>query len=143
MKTIKIIILNLFLFLLVPLSPALALECRVEADWARLLNAIRKVESSDGKFTRGDGGEAIGPYQIHRAYWYDAMRFLNETWPYSWAAKEKYARAAVRAYLQHYGRGEGFEQLAAIHNAGPDGVAKLRTNKGVQAYVGKIMKELE
>ena len=44
--------------------------------WPRrqILDAIRFVESSDrDDVPDGDGGKAIGPYQIHEIYWRDAI----------------------------------------------------------------------
>ena len=95
-----------------------------------LLDAIRQVESNGGRDTRdGDGGDARGPYQIHKAYWIDATRFLGVRWPYSDARDEAKARAAVRAYLDHYGRGKSLEAKARIHNGGPRGDRKKATEK--------------
>ena len=45
---------------------------------ARLFRAIQLVESggeSDPENAVGDGGRAIGPYQIHESYWKDAKDF--------------------------------------------------------------------
>ena len=40
------------------------------------------VYLSDWQFTPdGDGGRAIGPYQIHRVYWQDAVGFRPELAP--------------------------------------------------------------
>ena len=64
-----------------------------------LLDAIRQVESG-GRDLTGDGGRAIGPYQIHRRYWQDAVRLdpsLGGT--YNDCRNEQYARRVVRVYL--------------------------------------------
>jgi hypothetical protein len=40
-----------------------------------ILDALRRVETGgipDPSLAVGDGGAAIGPYQIHRPYWLDA-----------------------------------------------------------------------
>lgn len=84
----------------------------------RLLDAIRQVESG-GRDLVGDGGKAIGPYQIHRAYWQDAVesdKTLGGT--YTDCHSEAYARRVVRAYLTRYGKGRTDEQMARIHNGG-------------------------
>ena len=84
----------------------------------RLLDAIRQVESG-GRDLVGDGGKAIGPYQIHREYWQDAVaadKTLGGT--YADCHGEQYARRVVRAYLTRYGRGKTDEQMARIHNGG-------------------------
>jgi len=83
-----------------------------------LLDAIRQVESG-GRDLVGDGGKAIGPYQIHREYWQDAVaadKTLGGT--YADCHGEQYARRVVRAYLTRYGRGKTDEQMARIHNGG-------------------------
>ena len=98
----------------------------------RTLNAICAVESKNGRDTHdGDGGAAIGPYQIHRAYWVDGTLFLGVRWPYSDARDPAKARMVVRAYLEHYQRGSGYpatpETWARLHNGGPDGPRKATT----------------
>jgi len=93
----------------------------------RLLDAIRQVESG-GRDLVGDGGKAIGPYQIHREYWQDAVaadKTLGGT--YADCHGEQYARRVVRAYLTRYGRGKTDEQMARIHNGGPSGHRKSAT----------------
>jgi hypothetical protein len=92
-----------------------------------LLDAIRQVESG-GRDLTGDGGRAIGPYQIHRRYWQDAVRLdpsLGGT--YNDCRREQYARRVVRVYLAHYGKGKTDEQMARIHNGGPTGHRKRAT----------------
>jgi hypothetical protein len=92
-----------------------------------LLDAIRQVESG-GRDLTGDGGRAIGPYQIHRRYWQDAVRLdpsLGGT--YNDCRNEQYARRVVRVYLAHYGKGKTDEQMARIHNGGPTGHRKRAT----------------
>ena len=93
----------------------------------RLLDAIRQVESG-GRDLTGDGGKAIGPYQIHRRYWQDAVRLdpsLGGT--YNDCRREQYARRVVRVYLAHYGKGKSNEDMARIHNGGPTGHRKRAT----------------
>ena len=85
----------------------------------RLLDAIRQVESGGREDLVGDGGRAIGPYQIHRAYWTDAVRADPRLGgKYEDCKREAYARRVVRAYLSHYGKGKTSEQLARMHNGG-------------------------
>lgn len=85
----------------------------------RLLDAIRQVESGGREDLVGDGGRAIGPYQIHRAYWVDAVRADPSLGgKYEDCKREAYARRVVRAYLSHYGKGKTSEQLARMHNGG-------------------------
>lgn len=41
---------------------------------ANLFDAILKVESGGDLDAVGDGGKAIGPFQIHEDYWTDAVK---------------------------------------------------------------------
>lgn len=85
----------------------------------RLLDAIRQVESGGREDLVGDAGRAIGPYQIHRAYWQDAVRADPRLGGrYEDCKREAYARRVVRAYLATYGKGKTTEQMARMHNGG-------------------------
>ena len=45
---------------------------------SKLFHAIQKVETggeADPENAVGDGGKAIGPYQIHEVYWQDAKSY--------------------------------------------------------------------
>jgi hypothetical protein len=92
-----------------------------------LLNAIVIVESRSDSQAVGDGGRAIGPYQIHRTYWRDGTRILGVDWTYNEARDAAKAREVVRAYLLYYGKGKSFIEMARIHNGGPDGDKKTST----------------
>lgn len=75
----------------------------------------------------GDGGKALGPLQIHRAYHADA-RIGGD---YSRCADLDYSKRVVSAYLKRYAPkawAEGdVETLARIHNGGPRGDRKQAT----------------
>jgi hypothetical protein len=107
--------------------------CMARASQARrrdldlLLDAIATAESQNNAKAVGDGGQAFGPYQIHRAYWSDGTRFLRVDWGYEDARDPLKAREVVRAYLLHYGEGKGLIDLARIHNGGPQGDCKAST----------------
>jgi hypothetical protein len=105
----------------------------------RLLDAIAQVETRNDRRAVGDGGRAIGPYQIRRAYWEDGTRFLGVEWEYEEAFNAEKSREVVRAYLLHYGKSESVLQLARIHNGGPKGHEKQAT----LPYARKIQKHLE
>ncbi len=98
---------------------------RVRYSLDEILTALRKVETggerNEGRHATGDGGVAIGPYQIHRAYWIDARlpgRFEDCRDP-------RYARAVVIAYWRRYCPKALVEldaqTLTRVHNGGPDG----------------------
>ena len=94
-----------------------------------LLDAIRQVESSGDDAAIGDGGKAIGPYQIWRVYWLDACEYdpSLKSRPYEACFEPEYARRVVIAYLSRYGAGKSAKDLARIHNGGPRGHRKSAT----------------
>ena len=104
-------------------------------DIERLLDAIARIESHGDPNTVGDGGRALGAYQIHRAYWQDGSELLGADWPHRDAADPKKARRVVKAYLLHYGRGKSLLEMARIHNGGPRGDKK----KATLPYARKIL----
>ena len=106
-----------------------------------LLDAMYTVESNRGKNLVGDGGKAIGPYQIHREYWQDAVEFdLTIGGNYEDCMNKAYAEKIVRAYWARYApKGATLEQLARIHNGGPKGHTRSATLK----YWKKIVKAMQ
>ncbi len=96
-------------------------------DLETLLDTIAEIESKNHPYAIGDKGQAIGAYQIHRAYWKDGTRFLGVDWNYREAFDPKKARRVVRAYLLHYGKGRSLMDMARIHNGGPKGYKKTST----------------
>ena len=82
----------------------------------------------------GDGGKALGPLQIHRAYHADS-RISGD---YSRCADLDYSKRVVGAYLKRYApaayaKGD-VTILARIHNGGPRGASKPQT----KAYAAKV-----
>lgn len=106
----------------------------------RLLDAIEQVESGGKVNAVGDNGRAIGPMQIHRVYWQDAVEHDPSIGgSYSDCRDPQYARRIVRAYMDRYApRGASDETLARIHNGGPKGHRKDATIK----YWVKVRKRL-
>lgn len=104
-------------------------------DWSHreILDAIRMVESGDRDDVRdGDGGLAIGPYQIHRVYWQDAL----EAEPglggrYEDCRRRAYAEKVIAAYMRRHAadawRSRDAQTIARVHNGGPTGPAKAAT----------------
>jgi drug/metabolite transporter (DMT)-like permease len=99
----------------------------------RILAAIRFVESSDrDDVPDGDGGKAIGPYQIHEVYWQDAVRAEPALGGrYADCRQRAYAEDVVAAYMRKWvpdawARGDA-ETIARVHNGGPGGAAKDAT----------------
>ena len=101
----------------------------------RLLDAIARIESPGDPNAVGDGGRALGAYQIHRVYWEDGTELLGVDWPHRDAADPNKARRVVKAYLLHYGQGKSLIEMARIHNGGPCGDKK----KATLPYARKIL----
>jgi hypothetical protein len=115
--------------------------------WPRraILDAIRFVESSDRPDPPdGDGGRAIGPYQIHEVYWKDAVAFdpgLGGS--YQQCRERAYAERVVDAYMRRHAStawaaGDA-ETIARVHNGGPRGATKDST----LGYWSKVRARLE
>jgi hypothetical protein len=98
-----------------------------------ILAAIRTVETGDRENAPdGDGGAAIGPYQIHHAYWLDATdKDSSLGGSYQDCRRRTYATRVVTAYMQRHcprawASGEA-QVIARIHNGGPTGATKAAT----------------
>jgi hypothetical protein len=109
-----------------------------------LLDAIRTVETgaeADPDAAVGDGGKALGAFQIWRVYWIDAVErnpALKQQ-GYNAVTNRAYARAVVKAYWKRYApKNATAEDLARIHNGGPKGHKKDSTLK----YWVKVRKVL-
>jgi predicted chitinase len=118
----------------------------VHKDIMSFLNALHKVETS-GKLgaIKGDNGNALGPFQIWKGYYKDAVEKskgkLNKN--YSHVSDIKYAREVVLWYFYRYApkalENGDWEKLARIHNGGPNGYNKKQTIK----YWIKVKKHLK
>ena len=88
----------------------------------------------------GDGGAALGPLQIHRAYHADS-RVAGD---YSRVADLDYSKRVATAYLKRYAptawAAGDIETLARVHNGGPRGHLKSAT-KGYGARVALLSKK--
>jgi len=120
-------------------TAALAVPPAVPTD--RLLDAMYTVESGRGKNLIGDGGKAIGPYQIWYSYWQDAVEYDPSIGgSYRDCMDKAYSERIVWAYWCRYApKDASVEQLARIHNGGPKGYKNSKT----VGYWGKIRKALK
>jgi hypothetical protein len=110
------------------------------------LDAIMMVESGGDPNAVGDGGKAIGAFQIHRGYWKDAVAFdktLGGT--YHDCFDPAYARRVVVAYMRRYApAGATMEDMARLHNGGCN-ILKRKGSKAwdaTTAYWNKVRKHL-
>tara|TARA_Y100001963_G_C6766463_1_gene442555 strand:+ start:703 stop:1047 length:345 start_codon:yes stop_codon:yes gene_type:complete len=99
----------------------------------RVLRAIRIVESNNNPDAVGDNGNAIGVYQIWEVYWKDGTEYSGIGGKYLDCYDPDYADRIVRAYMDRYatekrlGRPVTMEDIARIHNGGPNGYKKKST----------------
>jgi hypothetical protein len=116
----------------------------------RILDAIRQVETGGCKNPSeavGDGGRAIGPFQIHQGYWADAVQHDPSIGgEYSDCTDEAYARQIVIAYLSRYCKSWTDENCARIHNGGCGILKKSKASKAwknTTIYWQKVQKHLD
>jgi hypothetical protein len=106
---------------------ALCASCHA-APSAGFWRALHLVETSGrtGPIL-GDGGKALGPLQIHRAYHTDS-RVAGD---YSRVADLAYSKRVATAYLKRHApaawKAGDVETLARVHNGGPRGHLKPAT----------------
>ena len=120
-----------------------------------LYDAIAMVESgalSGMEYVTGDGGSAYGPYQIHKNYWIDAsekdpsLKADGKTWDNTKGpGSYEYSEKVMQAYMNRYatcsrlGHEPTDEDIARIHNGGPDGYKRKATDD----YWKKVEKHLQ
>jgi len=96
----------------------------------KFFRALHQVETSGrtGAIV-GDSGRALGPYQIHKAYWIDA----DVAGSYSQVTDLEYSKKVVKAYLSRYCpravNSHDYETMARTHNGGRLGPSKTATLK--------------
>ena len=103
---------------------------------AKFVRALHMVESGGrvGKIM-GDNGRALGPLQIHKEYWKDAVAFDKSIGgSYNDCADLNYSIKIVNAYLNRYAKtaiaNKDYEILARCHNSGPSwSKNKSKTNE--------------
>lgn len=104
------------------------------SETSHTLDAIERVESGCRTDLVGDGGRAIGSFQVWEGYWKDAVEhdrrcggaFRISGAPYSACRDRAYARRVVLAYLSRY-HATTPEKMARTHNGGPRGASKKST----------------
>ena len=107
-------------------------------DVPRILNAIQKVETGGCKNPSaavGDNGKAIGPFQIHKAYWQDAVQYDPSIGgKYEDCKDVVYARKIVVAYFSRYAPNWNLDTVSGIHNCGP----KVSNSSAAKEYRRKV-----
>jgi len=101
----------------------------------QFLRALQKTEygnpDADGRFVLkpGDGGRAIGPLQIHKAYFIDAGIKGQYSQCVLWSFSVKVFINYMLRYAPSSLFSNDFQTLARIHNGGPQGAQKESTVK--------------
>lgn len=118
-----------------------------EDEYQKVLNAIRAVETGGVKNPNdavGDKGKALGPYQIWKSYWKDAVEFDKSIGgKYEDVKNKEYAEKVIRAYWKRYApKNPTVEQLAALHNGGPKAIEAKNWSK-TEKYRAKVLKHLK
>jgi len=115
-------------------------------DVRRILDTLQAVETGgerDPDCAVGDGGKAIGAFQIWRVYWVDACEYdptLRDR-GYEAVTDREYAERVVIAYLSRYARDWSIDTISRIHNGGPAGATKRR--KATDGYAAKARRAFD
>lgn len=110
-----------------------------------LILALITVESNGNDFAIGDKGKAFGCLQLHAAYVQDAAEHAGKEWVHEDAFQRQVAVDIFMAYMDRYatverlGREPTMEDIARIHNGGPNGYKKSATD----AYWIKVKEVLD
>ena len=100
-----------------------------------LILILIQVESSGNDLAVGDGGKAYGCLQMHAGYVQDAAEYAGEDWKHEDAFCRETSIDIFLAYMARYatyerlGRAVTAEDVARIHNGGPNGWKKQSTEK--------------
>lgn len=100
-----------------------------------LILALITIESNGNNDAIGDNGAAFGCLQMHAAYVQDAAEHAGEDWTHEDAFDRATAIQIITAYMARYatedrlGRPPTAEDIARIHNGGPNGYKKTATDQ--------------
>ena len=109
-----------------------------------LIMVIIQIESSGNDLAIGDDGLAFGCLQMHSAYVQDAAQYAKADWVHEDAFDRETSIDIFIAYMSRYatkerlGREVTAEDIARIHNGGPNGWKKSATD----AYWDKVRKNI-
>jgi len=126
------------------LAASLTVPPPAGTDVRRILDTLQAVETGgerDPDAAIGDGGKALGAFQVWRVYWVDACEYdpSLRARGYQAVTDREYAERVVIAYLSRYARDWSIDTIARIHNGGPAGATKRR--KATNDYAAKAAKE--
>lgn len=88
----------------------------------KFYSILIQLESGGKTNAIGDGGRAIGPAQIHKAYFLDAQQFNKELNKYKYedCFRLDVSKLVVKSYILRYSNSkiDSFETWAKMHNGG-------------------------
>jgi|TARA_R110002050_G_scaffold120923_2_gene239221 hypothetical protein len=108
--------------------------------YTTLILVLILIESNGDDSAVGDNGKAYGCLQLHAEYVADAAEYAGIGWSHEDAFDPDTAIEIFTAYMSRYatpkrlGRIATAEDIARIHNGGPNGYKK----KSTKAYWNKI-----
>ena len=111
--------------------------------------ALISIESSGNDSAVGDNGKAFGCLQLHSAYVQDASEYAKQDWKHEDAFDRETAIKITLAYMSRYateerlGRVPTLEDLARIHNGGPNGYKKSATAKYWKKVKNEFLAKLQ
>lgn len=113
----------------------ICIACQCQELKPEFFRALHIVETG-GRLgaIKGDNGKALGPFQIHYAYW----KASGVKGSYSQCADYGYSVSVVGAWMKRYAKGANWETMARRHNGGPIGEKKAATKN----YWQKVKKHL-
>jgi hypothetical protein len=89
--------------------------CSKKQGFEDILDAIEFVESGNRPSVTGDGGKAVGAYQIWPVYLRDANRISGRHYTLQDRLDRDKSREMTRIVLTHYGKDVPLDKIAAIH----------------------------
>lgn len=95
----------------------------------QLAAAIITIESNGNDFAVGDGGRAIGAFQIHAGVVADVNRVYGTRYTHRGMTNRTDAHVVFQRYLSIYANGKPMEYCAKVWNGGPKGPNKQATEK--------------
>lgn len=110
----------------------------------KFLSILANVESGGKTNAVGDGGKAIGIYQIHYSYWKDATDFNKSIkGKYEDCFNLEYAGKIVNNYIVRYCKSNSYEDWARLHNGGWNYKNKTgKAKENLNNYWARFNKEL-
>jgi len=115
--------------------PFANLSTSKQMSYLSLILALITIESNGNNDAIGDNGAAFGCLQMHAAYVQDAAEYAGKDWVHEDAFDRDTAIQIFAAYMARYatedrlGRPPTAEDIARIHNGGPNGYKTFATDR--------------